>query len=92
MDVVLTADQRAFVSRAIESGRFATEAEAVQEALALWEERERRRLELLALLDEAEASFTRGEGIAITEASMTTLATDVKRRGRQRLASEPPSR
>ena len=39
MDVELTADQRAFVRRAIESGRFAREEEAVQEAMALWEDR-----------------------------------------------------
>jgi putative addiction module CopG family antidote len=44
MNVELTPDQRAFVQRAIESGRFSGEEEAVQEALALWEERERRRL------------------------------------------------
>jgi putative addiction module CopG family antidote len=55
MNVELTADQRAFVQRAIESGRFSREEDAVQEALALWEERERRRLEILAMVDEAEA-------------------------------------
>jgi putative addiction module CopG family antidote len=59
MNVELTPDQRAFVRRAIESGRFAREEEAVQEALALWEERERRRLEILAAVDEAEASLAR---------------------------------
>ena len=59
MNVELTPDQRAFVQKAIESGRFAREEEAVQEALALWEERERRRLEILAMLDEADASLAR---------------------------------
>ena len=42
MNVDPTPDQRALVKRAIESGRFSHEEEAVQEAL--WEERERRRL------------------------------------------------
>lgn len=51
MNVDLTPDQRALVKRAIESGRFSHEEEAIQEALALWEKRERRRLEILASLD-----------------------------------------
>jgi Arc/MetJ-type ribon-helix-helix transcriptional regulator len=36
MNVELTPDQRAFVQKAIESGRFEREEEAVKEALALW--------------------------------------------------------
>ena len=88
MEVELTPDQRALVKRAIDSGRFSHEEEAVQEALALWEERERRRLEILASLDEAEASLGRGDGRQITEDSMKALAEDVKQRGRARLAAE----
>jgi putative addiction module CopG family antidote len=88
MNVELTPDQRAFVQKAIESGRFSREEEAVQEALALWEERERRRLEILAMLDEADASLARGEGRGITEQSMKALAEEVKQRGRRRLAVE----
>jgi Arc/MetJ-type ribon-helix-helix transcriptional regulator len=88
MDVELTADQRAFVRRAIESGRFAHEEEAVQEAMALWEDRERRRLEILAMVDEAEASLARGEGREITEESMKALAEDIKQRLRRRIAAE----
>ena len=88
MNVDLTPDQRALVKRAIESGRFSHEEEAVQEALALWEERERRRLEILAAIDEAEASLAQGEGRPITEESMKALAEDIKERGRRRLAAE----
>lgn len=88
MNVELTPDQRAFAQRAIETGRFSREEEAVQEALRLWEERERRRVELLAALDEAEASLARGEGRPITEESMKALAEEVKQRGRRRLESE----
>jgi putative addiction module CopG family antidote len=47
MEVQLTADQRAFARRAVEAGRPHSEEEAVQEALRLWEDRERRRIELL---------------------------------------------
>lgn len=88
MNVELTPDQRAFVQKAIESGRISREEEAIQEALALWEERERRRLEILMLLDEADASLGRGEGREITEESMKALAEEVKQRGRRRLAAE----
>ena len=43
MEVHLTPDQKAFVRQAIESGRLHREEDAVQEALSLWEERERAR-------------------------------------------------
>ena len=88
MNVELTPDQRAFVQKAIESGRFSREEEAVQEALALWEERERRRFEILAMLDEADASLARGEGIPITEESMKSLAEEAKQRLRRRIGAE----
>ena len=88
LNVELTPDQRAFAQRAIESGRFSREDEAVQEALRLWEERERRRLEILAALDEVEASLARGEGITITEESMKALAEETKQRLRRRIAAE----
>jgi putative addiction module CopG family antidote len=88
MYVELSPDQRAFVQKAIDSGRFTREEEVVQEALALWEERERRRLELVAMIEEADASLARGEGRDITEQSMKALADDVKQRGRRRLAAE----
>jgi len=85
MNVQLTPDQRAFVSQAIESGRFQREEEAVQEALALWEERERTRAEILAAVDEAEVSLARGAGRALTESSVPALVEDVKQRGRERI-------
>jgi putative addiction module CopG family antidote len=88
MNVELTPDQRAFVQKAIESGRINREEEAVREALALWEERERKRLEIVAMVEEAEASLARGEGRVITEESMKELAKEIKQRGRQRLAAE----
>ena len=87
MELQLTPDQEAFVQQAIEAGRFARPEDAVREALALWEERERRRLEFLATLDDAKASIARGEGILITEESMRELTEEVKRRGLARLAS-----
>jgi Arc/MetJ-type ribon-helix-helix transcriptional regulator len=86
MQIELTPEQRDFVRRAVESGRFERAEDAVQAAMTLWVERERRRSEILAAVDIAEAAIDRGEGIEITEASMRSLAEDVKRRGRAQLA------
>jgi antitoxin ParD1/3/4 len=92
MEIHLTPDQRAFVRQAIESGRIHREEDAIQEALSLWEERERVRTEILAAVDSAEASIARGEGRVITQESMRQLAEEVKQRGRGRLAAEQSSR
>jgi hypothetical protein len=56
--------------------------------MSRWVERERRRTEILAAVDAAEASLARGEGTVITRGSMRELAEDVNRRGRARLAAE----
>src|SRR6267154_1274983 len=93
MEVHLTPDQEAFVRQAIESGRLHRPEDAVEEALSLWEERERTRVEILAAVDKAEASLARGEARIITEQSMRELADEVKKRGRARLEAEhPPAR
>jgi Arc/MetJ-type ribon-helix-helix transcriptional regulator len=88
MEVQLTSDQRAFVRRAIESGRLRTEQDAVAEALVLWEERERQKAEFLLTLEDARASIARGEGRVITQESMRELAEEVKTRGRAKLLAE----
>jgi hypothetical protein len=80
---------RLFV-RPLRAAAFTTKNEAVKEALSLWEERERRRVEILSAVDEAEASVARGEGLPVTQQSMGELAADVKRRGRARLMLERP--
>ena len=90
MNVELTPDQRAFVQKAIEAGRFTREEEGVQEALALWEERERRRLEIIAMIDEADASLARGEGRVFTKETTPALVEEVKERLRRRIAAERP--
>jgi Arc/MetJ-type ribon-helix-helix transcriptional regulator len=88
MEVQLTPDQRAFVRSAIESGRLRREEDAIEEALSLWEERERARAEILAAVDDAEASLANGEGRAMTPRTIQELAESVKQRGRARLAAE----
>lgn len=89
MEVRLTPDQEAFIRQAIEAGRFHRPEDAVEEALLLWEEKERTRAEILAAVDTAEASLARGEGRTITPESMRQLADEVKQRGRARIAAEP---
>ena len=88
MEVQLTSDQKAFARRAVESGRLRSEEEAVEEALALWEERERRRVAFLATIEDSRASLARGEGRVSTQESMRALAAEVKERGRARLIAE----
>ncbi len=88
MEVQLTVDQKAFVQRAVQAGRLHSEIDAVHEALALWEERERRRVGFLATLDDSRASLARGEGRVITTESMRELSAEVKARGRARLIAE----
>jgi putative addiction module CopG family antidote len=88
MEVHLTPDQKAFVRQAIETGRFHREEDAVEEALSLWEERERKRAEFLASLEDAKTSLAQGEGRHVTQQSMRELAEEVKMRGQARLAAE----
>jgi putative addiction module CopG family antidote len=88
MEVDLTPDQSAFVQQAIEAGRLHRPEEAVREALSLWEERERRRAEILAAVGRARASLAAGRGRIISEDSMRQLAEEVKQRGLARLAAE----
>ena len=91
MEVHLTPDQQAFIRQGIAAGRFQSEVEAVAQAMALWEERERKRAEFLATLEEAKAAIARGEGRVITEKSMKQLAEEVKQRGLARLAAQQRS-
>jgi Arc/MetJ-type ribon-helix-helix transcriptional regulator len=88
MEVELTSDQRAFARHAVETGRLRSEDDAVEEALALWEERERRRIEFRATIDDARASLARGEGRVITLESMRELSAEVREHGRARLIGE----
>lgn len=86
MEVQLTDDQKAFIQEAIQTGRFAREEDALQEALSLWEGRERRRAEILAAVDQAETSFARGDGRRVTTREETAqLADEIKQRGLARL-------
>ena len=93
MEVQLTVGQEAFIRQAVRNGRYRHEEDAVRDALSLWERQERRRAEILAAVDQAEASFARGEGRRISTRQETAqLADDIKRRGLARLAAEDSNR
>jgi Arc/MetJ-type ribon-helix-helix transcriptional regulator len=78
-----------FIRQGIKAGRFRGEEDAVQEAMPLWEERERRRLKILAAVELAEASLARGEWRWITtHEEVMQLTQDIKRRGMARLSAE----
>lgn len=88
MEVQLSPDQESFIRDAIETGRLHRAEDAILEAMSLWEQRERFRAEILAAVDAADESLAGGEGLIITADSMRELATEVKRRGRARLAND----
>ena len=89
MELHLSSDQQAFIREGIESGRLRNPEDAFEEAMSLWEERERRRMEILAAVDASEASLARGEGRRITSREQVSqLAEDIKLRGTSRLATE----
>ena len=84
-----TPEQEAFIREGIASGRFQTAEDAAREALRQWEDRERRRTELMVELDAAEASLTRGAGRRLTSHSIQEFVDEVKQRGRSRLDLKP---
>lgn len=89
MELRLNPDQEAFIREGIESGRLRNPEDAFEQAMSLWEERERRRMEILASVQSAEASLTRGEGRRITNRMQAVeLAESIRQRGLARLAKE----
>jgi Arc/MetJ-type ribon-helix-helix transcriptional regulator len=88
MQIKLSPEENDLISRAVDTGRLKRPEDAVHQALALWIERERRRDEILAAIDEADESLARGEGRIITKESMQQLAEEVHQRGLARLAAE----
>jgi putative addiction module CopG family antidote len=88
MHVELTPAQNSFVDLGIQEGRFRDSDEAVRQALAQWEKRERERVELLASLDHAEQSLDAGEGETYSSETIHELVESVQMRGIARLAGQ----
>jgi putative addiction module CopG family antidote len=88
MEIELTEDQKAFVQQGIESGRYRDAEDAIRNALALWEERERQRMEIIFAVSLSEAEIARGESTVIeTYEDSVRLAEEIKQEGR-RLAAQ----
>jgi putative addiction module CopG family antidote len=86
MQVNLTPAQASFIDLGIQEGRFRNSEEAIREALALWEKRERARIELLTSLDSAERALDAGEGEEYTTETLSSLVQSVQKRGAARLS------
>jgi putative addiction module CopG family antidote len=86
MEIDLTPEQHSFVHLGIEEGRFRRAEDAVKKALALWERRERARIELLAEVDAGD-TFDGSEIVLDSEESVAVMLEGVKKRGRARLES-----
>lgn len=85
MEVELTPGQEAFVRQAIERGDYADSADAVRDALRLWEERERRRAEIRASLDDSEADVVAGNYRDYTDETLSDLPAEIAREARERI-------
>ncbi len=93
MELHLSAEQQAFIREGIESGRLQKPEDAFEQAMSLWEERERRRMEICAAVKAAKVSLDRGAGLFIQSREQAAqLAEDVKRRGMERLNAGRQSR
>jgi Arc/MetJ-type ribon-helix-helix transcriptional regulator len=88
MEIRPSPNQEALIRQAVEAGRFEHPEDAVKEALALWEERERARAEFRETLDDADASLARGEDTEITRESMRELTDGIMERTSARIAAE----
>ena len=86
MQIDLTPEQASFIDMGIQEGRFRDSEDAVREALAQWEKRERARVELLASLDAAEQALDAGEGEEYTVETLPSLVESIKARGAARLS------
>ena len=88
MQIELTSEQNDFIRLGIEQGRYSNGAEAVQDAMNGWVERERARLELIQAIEEGESALDAGEYIDLdSDEAITEMMEGVKRRGRERLAA-----
>ncbi len=86
MQIELTADQSTFIDLGIREGRFRSTEEAIQQALAQWEKRERSRAELLASLELADKEIDAGGGEVYDSGDLSSLVENVRTQGMQRLS------
>jgi Arc/MetJ-type ribon-helix-helix transcriptional regulator len=82
MEVRLTPEREAFIRQAVKSGRLRCAADAVQQALSLWERQERNRVEILAALGEAEGELETGQYGDYTDETLPLLVEQLKAEAR----------
>jgi Arc/MetJ-type ribon-helix-helix transcriptional regulator len=82
MEIRLTPDQEEFIREAVASGRLHSAEEAAEQALSMWEERERSRMEILAAIEMAEFDLKHGYYQDYSEETLTDLAEELKREAR----------
>ncbi len=78
MQVELTPEQESFVQQAVETGRIQGPEDAVREALSLWADRERARVELRLAFGQAEADLREGRYEEYTNETLADLAKSLK--------------
>jgi len=83
-----TPDERTFASEAAESEAPPPGEVETLEAFVEGQDRERRRVEFKASLDEARALMARGEMLTITRDTVWKLAAQVNARARERLRTQ----
>ena len=87
MEVRLTPDQKILIQRAIEQGRYRSAEDAVRDAMARWEERERQRIDLTTDIARAETELLSGRFSDYTDDTLPLLAEELKREAREIRAS-----
>jgi len=85
VNVSLSPELEKLVQAKVESGRYSSESEVVEEALRLLEQREVELRELRARMDEGLASLDRGEGVD-GETFMQAMLDELDAREAQRKA------
>jgi putative addiction module CopG family antidote len=87
MEIELTPEQSSFVDLGIEQGRYLRVEDAVQDALQLWVERERTRLELLAAIDAGDDSPESEDIVLESDKDIAEFVKGIAERGRAKLAA-----
>jgi len=87
MEVTLTPSQEILIQRAIELGRYRSTEDAVRDAMARWEERERQRIDLTTDIGRAETELKSGWYSDYTDDTLPLLAEELKSEARQMRAA-----
>ena len=88
MQIQLSPEQRSFIELGIQQGRFRDPGEAMQQALSLWTERERVRLELLAEIEAGDNSPRENDAILDSDEEIADFLAGVEQQGSNKLRHE----